>query len=53
MKLKFTKRPLLAVEPPEAGKRLTVYDIEIPKLAMRVTSAGSARSMLSSEPELP
>lgn len=41
MKLKFTKRALLAVEPPEAGKRLTVYDIEIPKLAMRVTSSGS------------
>ena len=41
MKLKFNKRALLAVELPVAGKRVAVYDTEIPKLAMRVTSAGS------------
>lgn len=40
-KLKFTKTALLALPHPEAGKRLSVYDTEIPKLAMRITSAGS------------
>ncbi|GAB3394313.1 tyrosine-type recombinase/integrase [Azotobacter armeniacus] len=40
-KLKFTKTALLAVAPPEAGKRLTVYDTEVPKLAMRITAAGA------------
>jgi integrase len=41
MKLKFSKTTLLAIEPPDLGKRLVVYDIEIPKLALRVTSSGS------------
>lgn len=41
MKLKFTKTALLALPLPDAGKRLAVYDTEIPKLAMRITSAGS------------
>lgn len=41
MKLKFTKTALLALQPPEAGKRLTAYDTEVPKLAMRLTAAGS------------
>lgn len=40
-KLKFTKTALLALSPPEAGKRLAVYDTEVPKLAMRITAAGS------------
>lgn len=40
-KLKFTKTALLALPPPEAGKRLTVYDTEVPKLAMRMTAVGS------------
>lgn len=40
-KLKFTKTALLALQPPEAGKRLAVYDTEVPKLAVRITSAGS------------
>ncbi|MBT8766293.1 tyrosine-type recombinase/integrase [Metapseudomonas boanensis] len=40
-KLKFTKTALLALAPPEAGKRLAVYDTEIPKLAMRITAAGT------------
>ena len=40
-KLKFTKTALLALQPPEAGRRLAVYDTEVPKLAMRITSAGS------------
>lgn len=39
--LKFTKNALLALELPEPGKRLTVYDTETPKLALRVTHAGS------------
>lgn len=41
MNLKFTKTTLLALQPPEAGKRLAVYDTEIPKLAIRITPAGS------------
>lgn len=41
MKLKFTKTALQALQAPEAGKRLAVYDTEIPKLAMRLTAAGS------------
>lgn len=41
MKLKFTKTALLALKPPETGKRLAVYDTEIPKLTMRITPAGS------------
>ncbi|WP_312477629.1 tyrosine-type recombinase/integrase [Stutzerimonas nitrititolerans] len=40
-KLKFTKTALLALSLPEAGKRLAVYDTEVPKLAMRITSAGT------------
>lgn len=40
-KLKFTKTALLALQPPEAGKRLAVYDTEVPKLAVRITSAGT------------
>ena len=41
MKLKFSKTTLQSIEPPDSGKRLVVYDIEIPKLAVRVTSSGS------------
>ena len=41
MKLKFSKTTLISIEPPELGKRLVVYDIEIPKLALRITSSGS------------
>ncbi len=40
-KLKFTKTTLGAMIPPEAGKRLTVYDTDIPKLALRMTHAGT------------
>jgi len=40
-KLKFTKTALGAMIPPEAGKRLTVYDTEIPKLALRMTHTGT------------
>lgn len=40
-KLNFTKTALLALAPPEAGKRLAVYDEKVPKLAMRITAAGS------------
>lgn len=39
--LKFTKTALLALPLPEPGKRLAVYDTEVPKLAMRATAAGS------------
>lgn len=40
-KLKFTKTTLLALEAPAVGARLTVYDTEIPKLALRMTHAGA------------
>lgn len=39
--LKFSKTTLQALELPEAGKRLTIYDTEVPKLALRATAAGS------------
>lgn len=39
--LKFSKTTLQALELPEAGKRLTIYDTETPKLALRVTAAGT------------
>lgn len=41
MRLKFTKTTFLNLAHPDAGKRLTVYDTEIPKLALRVTHAGT------------
>lgn len=40
-RFKFTKKSLLALQPPPAGKRATFYDTEIPKLALRITSTGS------------
>ena len=40
-RFKFTKANLTALELPEPGKRRTVWDSEIKKLALRVTSAGS------------
>jgi integrase len=40
-RIKLTKRELLSLALPEAGKRKTVYDTEIPKLALRVTAAGA------------
>lgn len=39
--LRFTKTSILALIAQEAGKRLTVYDVEVPKLAMRVTHTGT------------
>ncbi|PIV89418.1 MAG: recombinase XerD [Hydrogenophilales bacterium CG17_big_fil_post_rev_8_21_14_2_50_63_12] len=39
--LKFTKTALLAQIAPEEGKRLTIYDADIPKLALRMTHAGT------------
>lgn len=39
--LKFTKTSLSGLALPEVGKRLTVYDTDIPKLAIRVTHTGS------------
>jgi integrase len=39
--LKFSKTALLAMKAPEAGKRVTFYDTEIPKLAIRLTHAGA------------
>lgn len=41
VKLKFTKTALLSLVPPELGKRSTVYDTEVQKLAVRITAAGS------------
>lgn len=40
-KLKFSKTSLLALPLPEDGKRFVAYDVEVPKLAIRLTSAGS------------
>ncbi len=39
--LKFSKTALQALELPEQGKRLTIYDTETPKLALRATAAGA------------
>lgn len=39
-KMKFTKTALLALAPAEDGKRQTVYDTQIPKLALRLTGTG-------------
>jgi integrase len=39
--LKFSKTALLGLEAPEAGKRLTIYDTDVPKLALRMTHAGA------------
>ncbi len=39
--LKFSKTTLQALAPPESGKRLTIYDTETPKLALRATAAGT------------
>lgn len=40
-RIKFGKAALQALALPEPGKRLTIYDTEVPKLALRVTAAGS------------
>ncbi|HJV25324.1 MAG TPA: tyrosine-type recombinase/integrase [Aromatoleum sp.] len=40
-KFKFTKGAIQALESPPVGIRLTVYDTEVPKLALRVTHAGT------------
>lgn len=40
-RLKFTKTALLSLVLPEPGKRLTAYDTEVPKLALRITAAGA------------
>ncbi|MHC8331864.1 tyrosine-type recombinase/integrase [Pseudomonas sp. LB3P25] len=40
-RIKLTKREVLSLALPDAGKRKTVYDTEIPKLALRVTAAGA------------
>jgi integrase len=39
--LRFTKTALLALEVPAAGKRAAIYDAVIPKLALRLTHAGT------------
>jgi len=40
-RIKFGKTALQALALPEPGKRLTIYDTEVPKLALRVTAAGT------------
>lgn len=40
-RFKFSKTSLAAVTPPESGSRRVVYDTEVPRLALRITSAGS------------
>lgn len=39
--LKFSKTAILDIALPEPGKRLTIYDTETPKLAIRVSHAGA------------
>ena len=39
--LKFSKVALLGLKAPEPGKRLTIYDTDVPKLALRMTHAGA------------
>ena len=39
--LKFSKTALLALEAPAEGKRRTIYDTKVPKLALRMTHAGA------------
>jgi hypothetical protein len=39
-RIRFTKEKIEALALPAAGKRLTVYDSSIPKLALRITTAG-------------
>jgi len=41
LKIRFTKTSVQGIEHPEQGKRLTAYDTEIPKLALRVTGSGT------------
>jgi len=41
MKIRFTKTSVQGIALPEQGKRLTAYDTEIPKLALRVTGSGT------------
>ncbi|MCK0506326.1 tyrosine-type recombinase/integrase [Aromatoleum anaerobium] len=40
-KLRFTKTALQALPIPEQGQRQTIYDTEVPKLALRLTHAGA------------
>jgi integrase len=40
-RFKFSKASLIALSLPEQGKRRTVYDTEVQRLALRITSAGS------------
>jgi integrase len=40
-RFKFSKTSLIALSLPEQGKRRTVYDTEVQRLALRITSAGS------------
>ncbi|WP_107219930.1 tyrosine-type recombinase/integrase [Thauera aromatica] len=40
-RIKFGKTALQSLELPESGKRLTIYDTETPKLALRVTATGT------------
>lgn len=40
-RIRFTKSGLSALPLPEEGTRSTVYDTEVPKLAIRLTSAGT------------
>jgi hypothetical protein len=40
-RIPFTKETIAALALPTASKRLTVYDSSIPKLALRITTAGA------------
>ena len=41
VRIRFTKSSLSALALPKEGARSTVYDTEVPKLAIRLTAAGT------------
>ena len=49
-RFKFKKEKLEDLQLPEEGKRATYYDTLIPKLALRVTSAGAKTFYVISAP---
>ena len=40
-RIRFTKTALSALALPQKGARSTIYDTEVPKLAIRLTAAGA------------
>ena len=48
-RIKLTKTNILAFALPDRGARRTIYDTDVPKLAIRITSAGARSFIWSSE----